>query len=128
MMVLAEKAQKIAIVLTKGRAETTIESLGVSLKSIIPDLIQAIMRAGSSNPSEVRRHLPGNAMRNLTVCKYIEENHMAIGQALTVSKGEWDVTWRIKLLLQVSASCPCQSPVWPSTPLQCSVDLSLIHI
>ena len=71
LLVLAEKAQKIAIVLTKGCAETTIESLGVSLKSIIPDLIQAIMRASSSNPSEVRRHLPGNAMRNLTVCKYI---------------------------------------------------------
>ena len=92
LLVLAEKAQKIAIVLMNGPAETTIESLGVSLKSVKPDLTQGIMRASSSNPSEVRRHLPGNAMRNLTVCKYIKENHIAIGQALTVSRGEWDVT------------------------------------
>ena len=42
LLVLAEKAQKIAIVLTNGPAETTIESLGVSLRTICEAQLYAV--------------------------------------------------------------------------------------
>ena len=115
MIVLAEKPQKNAIILVKSGLEASLESMGISLKTVKPDLI--------SNITEVMKHLSADGMRKYSAevdaiaRKYVEENHMAIVQALTAtgsaSGGEWDVTRRITLLLQAYHPPPPDVPPPP---------------